>query len=177
MNSIDQGCQTHFHLSPGATSAFAVAFKGLNAILRLYKCNYSITVKQELGTAARQKQGGGPDQARGHCVCHFCYTFSVCDSILQIIYRRKFSFSFLKILFIYLFSKRGGGREKERERNSNVWLPLTWPPAGNVVHNPGICPDWELNQGPFGSQTCTQPTELHQPGQWQEIVLILSSMS
>ena len=30
-----------------------VAFKGLNVILGLYKSNYSLTVKQELGTAAR----------------------------------------------------------------------------------------------------------------------------
>ena len=28
-----------------------VTFKGLNAILGLYKCNYSLTVKQELGAA------------------------------------------------------------------------------------------------------------------------------
>ena len=27
-----------------------------------------------------------------------------------------------------------------------------------------MCPDWELNQRPFGSQACAQSTELHQPG-------------
>ena len=30
-----------------------VAFKGQNVILGLYKCNYSLTVKQELGAATR----------------------------------------------------------------------------------------------------------------------------
>ena len=30
--------------------------------------------------------------------------------------------------------------------------------------NPGMCPDWELNQKPFGSQAGTQFTEPHQPG-------------
>ena len=30
-----------------------VAFKGPSAVLRLYKCNCSLTVKQELGAAAR----------------------------------------------------------------------------------------------------------------------------
>ena len=36
--------------SLGATSA--VAFQGLNVVLGLYKCNYSFTVKRELGAAA-----------------------------------------------------------------------------------------------------------------------------
>ena len=53
------------------------------------------------------------------------------------------------------------GREKERERNINVWLPL----AGDLVCNPGMCPDWELNQRPFGLQASTQSTEPPQPGQ------------
>ena len=50
--------------------------------------------------------------------------------------------------FVYLFLKRGEGREKERERNINVWLPLvppllgTWPETqacaltGNLTSNP-----------------------------------------
>ena len=38
------------------------------------------------------------------------------------------------------------------------------PRTGDLAHNPGICPDWELNWRPFGSQACTQSPELHQPG-------------
>ena len=38
------------------------------------------------------------------------------------------------------------------------------PPAGDLAYNPGTCPDWELNQRPFGSQARTQSTESHQPG-------------
>ena len=56
-----------------------VAFKGPNIILGLYKCNYSVTVKRELGAAAGQKQGvgqikqgGGPDSACRPCVCQLC---------------------------------------------------------------------------------------------------------
>ena len=45
---------------------------------------------------------------------------------------------YFKILFIY-FLERGERREKERERNINVQLP------GDLAHNPGMCPDWELN--------------------------------
>ena len=71
---------------------------------------------------------------------------------------------YLKILFIY-FLEREEGREKERERNINVWLPLTCPVLGpDLAHNPGVCPDWESNQRPFGLQAGTQSTEPHQPG-------------
>ena len=35
---------------------------------------------------------------------------------------------------------------KERERNINVWLPPVCPLLGDLAHNPGLCPDWELNQ-------------------------------
>ena len=38
------------------------------------------------------------------------------------------------------------------------------PPTGDLAHNPGMCPDWESNQRPFGSQASTQSTEPHQPG-------------
>ena len=38
------------------------------------------------------------------------------------------------------------------------------PPTGDLARNPGKCPDWELNQRPFGSQASTQSTELYQPG-------------
>ena len=54
-----------------------VAFEGLNVILRLYKCSYSLTRGKELSARSlvlplgrnkvpgQMKQGGGPDLARG----------------------------------------------------------------------------------------------------------------
>ena len=36
--------------------------------------------------------------------------------------------------------------------------------AGDLVRNPGMCPDWELNWRPFGSWAGTQSTEPHQAG-------------
>ena len=73
---------------------------------------------------------------------------------------------FLKIiyLFIYLFLDTGEVREEERKRNVNVWLPLMCPLLGTLACNPGMCPDWELDQQPFGSQAGTQSAEPHQPG-------------
>ena len=35
---------------------------------------------------------------------------------------------------------------------------------GDLACNLGMCPDWELNQRPFGLQTGAQSTEPHQPG-------------
>ena len=67
----------------------------------------------------------------------------------------------LSYLFIYLFIERG--REGERERNINVVASCV-PPTGDLAHNPGMCPDWESNQRPFGSQVGAQSIEPHQPG-------------
>ena len=68
----------------------------------------------------------------------------------------------------YLFTFRGGGREEEREGNINGqevhWLVASRsPPTGDLAHNPGLCPDWELNWQPLGSQVSAQSTEPHQP--------------
>ena len=37
-------------------------------------------------------------------------------------------------------------------------------PTGDLARNPGMCPDWESNQRPFGLQASTQSSEPHQPG-------------
>ena len=51
-------------------------------------------------------------------------------------------------------------------------MAATWaPPTGDLAHNPGMCPDWELNWWPFGSQAGAQSTELHQPGPKGSILL------
>ena len=38
-------------------------------------------------------------------------------------------------------------------------------PTRDLACIPGMCPDWESNQWPFGWQAGTQATEPHQPGQ------------
>ena len=75
----------------------------------------------------------------------------------------KPDFLFLKY-FIYLFLERGEGREKEREINIHVYVASHVPSTGDLARNLGLYPDWELNQGPFGSQALPQSTEPHQPG-------------
>ena len=61
-------------------------------------------------------------------------------------------FIFLKILFI--FRQRG----REGEKYHCVVAPRT-PPTDDLACNPGMCPDWEVNQQPFGLQASTQTTE------------------
>ena len=73
----------------------------------------------------------------------------------------KFLFFIFKD-FIYLFLDRGEGRETERERECVVAFQA--PPTGDLACNPGMCPDWESNQPPIGSQVGAQSTEPHQPG-------------
>ena len=70
------------------------------------------------------------------------------------------------ILFIYLFIYRERGREGEREGEKHQCVVASHAsPTGDLAHNPGMCPDLELNWQPFGSQAHTQSTELYQPGQ------------
>ena len=60
---------------------------------------------------------------------------------------------FFKILFIFIL-ERGRGQEKEKERNIDVreihqLVASSTPSMGDMAHNPGTCPHWELNQRLF----------------------------
>ena len=43
--------------------------------------------------------------------------------------------------FIYLFLERGREGEREGEKHQPV-VASCLPPNRNLVHNPGMCPDW-----------------------------------
>ena len=63
-----------------------------------------------------------------------------------------------------LILERGEGRKRERERNINVkekyWSIAPCPnPSQGWPHNPGMCPDQELNLWTFGLQEIV-PTKL-----------------
>ena len=51
----------------------------------------------------------------------------------------------LKMLFIYFFRERGREGEREGEKHQRVVAPHM-PPTGDLAHNPGMLPNWELNQ-------------------------------
>ena len=64
-----------------------------------------------------------------------------------------------------LFIFRGRGREGKREGEKHQCVVASClPPTGDLAHNPGMCPDWESNQRPFGLQAHAQSTKLYQPG-------------
>ena len=65
----------------------------------------------------------------------------------------------LKKDFIYSFLEKG----REGEKYQCV-VAFCMPRTGDLAHNPGVCPDWELNWRPFGLQASTQSTKPHQPG-------------
>ena len=70
---------------------------------------------------------------------------------------------FFKFFYLLIFRERGKEGEREGEKHQRVVASHTLP-TGDLTHNPGMCPDWELNQQPFSSQSSIQSTELHQPG-------------
>ena len=87
--------------------------------------------------------------------------------VLLIVWQIKNLF-FLELFFpvfssFNLFLQCKWGRKRGRE--TSICGCLSWPPpTGDLAHNPGICPDWEVNRRPFGSQAGIQSTEPHQPG-------------
>ena len=57
----------------------------------------------------------------------------------------------------FIFNQRGREGEREGEKHQCVVA------SGDLARNLGMCPNWESNWQPFGSQAGTQSTELHQP--------------
>ena len=59
---------------------------------------------------------------------------------------------FLLFLEIFLiFKERGREGERKGEKHEHV-VASHAPPTGDLACSPGICPDWESNQRPFGLQ-------------------------
>ena len=82
---------------------------------------------------------------------------------LLVDYFFKILFIFFNFIYLFIFRERGREGEREGEKHQCVVASRALP-TGGLAHNPGMCPDWESNQRPFGSQAGTQPTEPHQPG-------------
>ena len=73
-----------------------------------------------------------------------CHQESHCagEPLLQPVapWNLKFTQEVKVFIFTYLF-----------EKHQSV-VASHMAPTGDLAHNPGMCPDWELNQRPFGSQ-------------------------
>ena len=68
-----------------------------------------------------------------------------------------------KKFYLFIFRERRREGEKEGEEHQCV-VASQAPPTGGLAHNPGMCPNWESNQQPFGLQAHAQTTQIHQPG-------------
>ena len=73
-------------------------------------------------------------------------------------------FFFFERFYLFIF-REGSEREKH-----HVVTASQAPPTGDLAHNPDMCPDWESNWRPFGSQSSAQSTEPHQTGQNVEVL-------
>ena len=58
--------------------------------------------------------------------------------------------------FIYLFLERGEGRGKEGRKDQCMAARVV-ALTGDLACNTGMCPDWESNWRPFGSQPALNP--------------------
>ena len=83
--------------------------------------------------------------------------------------------SFFLLRFYLFILERGKEEKKEGEKHLCV-VASHVPLVGDLSCNPGMCPDWESNQQPFGSQASAQTTEPHQPGFFplKKIITIVS---
>ena len=67
-------------------------------------------------------------------------------------YLMEKTFFWKKILLSYLERERNGGRQRGKH-----WLVVSrMPPTADLASNPGMCPDWELNQWHLGLQDNAQ---------------------
>ena len=74
---------------------------------------------------------------------------------------KHYEISFLKqTLFIFRQRRNGGERGREKSMCGCTLVP----PTGDLACNPGMWPDWEPNQRPFGLQADILSTKPHQPG-------------
>ena len=79
--------------------------------------------------------------------------------------KKIFFFRFLKRFYLLIFRERG----REGGRETLMSGCLSHAPDWELAYNPGMCPNWELNQWSLGSQAGTQSTEPHQPGQEESV--------
>ena len=66
--------------------------------------------------------------------------------------------------------------EREGEKHQGV-VASHATPTGDLAHNPGIFPDWELNMWPLGLQAGTQSTDSQQPGLNVNMLLHFTNIS
>ena len=68
--------------------------------------------------------------------------------------------SYFLRFYLFIFRERRRDGEREGEKRQCV-VASQVPPTGDLAGNPGMCPDWESNRRPSGSQAGIQFTKPH----------------
>ena len=85
-------------------------------------------------------------------------------------------FVLVSLFFLrFIFRQRRREGEREGEKHQCVVASHT-PPTGDLARNPGMCPDWESNRRPFGSQAGAQSAEPHHPGLYLFMIVNLQPL-
>ena len=70
---------------------------------------------------------------------------------------------FFKDLTHFIFRQRGKEGERKGEKHQCM-VASRVPLTRDLACNPGMCPDWEISQHPFGLQAGAKSTEPHPSG-------------
>ena len=158
-------------------SSQLVWLSGLSASLRIKGSPVPFPVRAHAWVVGQVPNRGHTRGNHTLCFSHCLSPFPpLCliqdpENLLLCFLLRFLQFSFFLRLFTYHYfyfqRKRKGGRK--RGKHQCVVASRTTP-AGDLACNPGMCPDWESNWRPFGSQVGSQSTEPHQSGLYHTII-------
>ena len=97
-------------------------------------------------------------------ICMYICTYSAWTSSLNsgFAYPASYSILYFKKRFLLIFRERGREGERKGEKHQRV-VASHMPSTGDQVCKSGMCPDWQLNLWPSGSQASAQSTDPHQP--------------
>ena len=79
--------------------------------------------------------------------------------IIKIYKKETYTFEniiFFKRFYLFIFRERGKEGEIEGQKYQCV-VASPVPLTGDLARKPGMCPDWESNRRPFGSQPMLSP--------------------
>ena len=103
------------------------------------------------------------------CPLSLYFIYSIFLSYTLYIYLVFYFIYILKILLICFQRERKEGRKGEKHQ---CVVASCATPTGVPACNPGMCPDRESNQRPFGYQVGAQPTEPHQAGLFSILIFV-----
>ena len=138
--------------------------------MSLKRC-HDLTYRAVKTIIVKNLQGGKEPEsfniASNPALIYFRKDVLVRQTVQKKITIRNISFVFKDLINLFLERREGREKEREGEREGGTHQCVVVsgaPPAGDLVLNLDLSPDWESNQRPSDSQASSQSTEPHQPG-------------